>query len=156
MNGGRRMPELAYRVAFIGDGALEKERETEKRLSEQVAALLEANETVAFRFTCESDFDILAAACVRRRRMRYGEERASMTLLLPCPVDGMEEYGRYYDFVVCEQETPLLPSESVIEKCRRRLLESADCLIVYAQNLSLRSKGVLQAAERKKIKIVRI
>ena len=130
-----------YTVALFGHRDFWGHRKAEGELTKILRALCESKACVEINIGRNGEFDVWAASAVKRLQKAVGEERLSLTLVLPYPCRDLVYYEEYYDSVIIVEGKGVHPKRAITLK-NRFMVEQADLVIGYVE----REKGGAYAA----------
>ena len=144
-----------YRVAFIGHRRIEQAYGLEDKIEAQVSDLLRSHSFVEFYMGRNGDFDVSAAAAVKRAQRKYGTENSSLILVQAYPSKNDEHFERYYDEIM----RPVDPGTHYKAALTRRnewMIDNADFLISYVNVFSGGAYRTLEYAKSKKLDFINL
>lgn len=129
-----------YTVSFFGHRNIERGTEIESRLDKLLYDLITQREYIDFLIGRDGEFDLLAAAAVKRAVHSYGYGNTHFTLVLPYMKaeyrDNENEYLDYYDEVeICAESAEAHP-KSAIRVRNRSIVDRSDLVICCIQHKS--------------------
>ena len=145
----------SYGVAFIGHRRIEHEYGLEDCLEEMVMDLLHRHEFVEFYVGRNGDFDVSAAAAVKRAQRRFGTGSSSLNLVLPYRVKDEEHYVKYYDEIMY----PIGPDvhfKAAITKRNEWMINQANLVIAYVKQFTGGANTALEYAKARKVDFINI
>ena len=123
-----------YTVSLFSHRRLERPRLVEERLLRLLKELFSRHEFLSFLIGRNGDFDLLAAATIRRAMRMYGEERAELVLILPYPTaewqKNQQAFLHYYNEIeICEESSGSF-YKAAIQTRNRKIVEYVICYVV--------------------------
>ena len=145
-----------YRIAFIGHREICNGFALVDELEKIIRDLLSKKEYVEFSVGRNGDFDIFAAAAVKRAQKAFGNHNSSLILLQPYKTKDDEYYENYYDEVRYPIGARIHP-KAAITKRNEWMIEHADLLIGYVEKNRMGGAcSAFKFAEKKGIPIVNL
>ena len=137
-------------VSFFGHRLLEHPGEAERALTETVRRLLLEKEYVEFLVGRDGDFDILAAAVVKRCQRELRGDNSALIWVLPYPTadfrDNEAAYQAYYDGIEILQSNGHY--KAAIQKRNRAMIDRSDLVICCIEHRSGGAYQSVRYAER--------
>ena len=121
----------SYRVALFGH-SIYNNPAADARLERLLQALMREHPFVEFFIGRHGDFDISAAATIKRVRTHNDRNNTTLTLVLPYHVADEGYYQVYYDDL-CYPLPPRTHFKAAIIECNRWMIEQADLVIELVQ-----------------------
>lgn len=122
-----------YTIALFGHRRLDNALQVEQRLEALLRNLLRTHAQVDFLLGRNGEFDLLAAAVIRRVRRDFDARGAALILVLPYLTaefrDNEAEFLRYYDAVEVFPAPPGMPQRACIPLRNRAMIDRADAVI---------------------------
>lgn len=145
-----------YRVSFIGHREVDDFRFVEDQVERVVAELIDTKEYVEFYVGRNGEFDIMVASVIKRTQRDRGTSNNSLILVIPYPIADMEDMENYYDEVWYPDELYGVHYKAAITKRNEWFVKNSDLLVAYVEHNQGGAYECLKAAEKAKIKILRI
>lgn len=121
-----------YRVAFIGHRVIPHQYGLENKIEIIVRDMLREKEYVEFIMGRNGDFDIMAAAVVKRVRESVGSDNSSLILVQPYVMKDDNYYEKYYDCIEYPIDRGTHPKAAITAR-NRWMIENADVLVAYVE-----------------------
>lgn len=122
-----------FTVALFGHREMGDPFRTEENLTEAVEQLLETKEYVEFLVGREGDFDILAAAVIRRVKDKQICGNCCLTLVMPYLradyLNNKDDYERYYDEIDFSEAAADAHFKAAIGIRNREMADRADLIL---------------------------
>ena len=134
-----------YTVSFFGHRRIESGADIETKLDALLHDIITQKEYVEFLIGRDGEFDLLAAAAIRRAINRYGCGNTHFSLILPYMRaeyrQNKREFLDYYDEVeICGKSAHSHP-KAAIQIRNRIMVDRSDLVVCYVQR---RSGGAYQ------------
>ena len=121
-----------YRVALFGHRTFDRYDLLATYLMKLVEKLIKEKKYIEIYIGRNGEFDIYAAAIVKKAQRLYGGENNELILVLPYDNKNIEYYEQYYDDVRIF-EMPNLHPKVAITKRNRSMVEICDLIICYVE-----------------------
>ncbi len=126
-----------YTVGLFGHRRLDRPCLVEEQLLRILKDLFSKHEFLSFLVGRNGDFDLLAAATVRRAMQMYGKERAELVLILPYPTaewqKNQQAFLNYYGEVeLCDASCNAF-YKGAIQTRNRKMVERSDLVVCWVE-----------------------
>ena len=121
-----------YRVAFIGHRVIPHQYGLENKIEIIVRDMLREKEYVEFLVGRNGEFDIMAAAVVKRVRESVGSDNSSLILIQSYIMKDDKYYEKYYDGIEYPIDSNTHPKAAITAR-NRWMIENADVLVAYVE-----------------------
>ena len=149
-----------YTVSFFGHRYIERSSEIESRLDTLLHDLITQKEYVEFLIGRAGDFDLFAAAAVKRAVREYGCGNTYFTLVLPYMKaeyrDNEKEYLDYYDEVEVCAESEAAHPKSAIQIRNRNIVDRSDLIVCCIQHQSGGAYQTIKYAEKQGKRVINL
>lgn len=120
-----------YTVAFFGHRDFIEHQKYEEKLINFLMKLINTKEYVEFIMGRNGEFDIFAAATVKKAQNRAGHSNSSLILINPYSMKDDEYYEKYYDEVEICTAAKSAHFKAAIEIRNKIMVQRADMIISY-------------------------
>lgn len=142
-----------YTVSFFGHREIERASEVESQLDNLLHELITQKQYVEFLIGRDGEFDLFAAAAIRRAVKYHGYGNTSLILVLPYMKaeyrDNEQCYLSYYDEVEVCSESSNAHYKSAIQVRNRCMVDRSDLVVCCIQHYSGGAYKTLQYAIKK-------
>ena len=144
------------KVALFGHRDFCATREIEDKLYNILRDLMVTRSYVDFYIGRNGEFDLFAAALIKRIKKELDDSNCSMTLILPYKVKDIEYYEKYYDdIIICENEEKIHPKEAITKR-NRWMVENCDLLVCFVEHNNGGAYKAMKYAEKLERKIINL
>ena len=145
-----------YKVALFGHRDFYPTKETEDKLYLILLNLIQTKSYLEIYIGRNGEFDVFAAAVVKRIKKELECSSCTMTLVLPYKVKDIEYFEKYYDdIIICESQEKT-HYKNAITKRNKWMVENCDLLICFVERDSGGAYKAMQHASKLGIKILNL
>lgn len=149
-----------YTVSFFGHREVEWESGLESRLDILLHDLITQKEYIEFLIGRDGNFDILAAAAIKRAIRKHGYGNTHFTLVLPYPkaeYSNNEQYFLdYFDEIEVCAESSKVHYKSAIQVRNKSMVDQSDLVVCHIQHKNGGAYQTIQYAKKQGKKILNL
>lgn len=145
-----------YKVVLFGHRDITAHKKIEAALWKIFEKLLSSKSFIDIYIGRNGEFDVFAASVLKRIQKHFGNERISMTLVLPYTVKDISYYEDYYDAVFIPDFITKTHPKGAIRARNLWMVRQCDLLICYVDNDYGGAHAALKHAEKLKKSIINL
>ena len=126
--------EKDYIVSLFGHREIADLDMLEQCFLRQMQKILDTYEHITLLIGRNGEFDECIASSIKRLQKRVGEERITLTLVVPYSLKSLVYYENYYDEIIIPEELARLHPKQKITKRNQWMVKNSDLVLAYLRN----------------------
>ncbi|MBE6536982.1 MAG: hypothetical protein E7673_03405 [Ruminococcaceae bacterium] len=148
--------DKTYRVVLFGHRDFDGHKILEEYLYPFLSDLIRTKPFVEIYIGRNGEFDLYAAAIMKRVQKSMGKDNNELICVLPYPEKNVSYYEKYYDDVIIPECVEKTHPKGAITKRNRWMIEQADIFVCYVERETGGAYDALKYAKKLKKQIINI
>lgn len=137
-----------YNIALFGHRDFYAHKDIERELPLILQELFKEKDFINVYVGRDGEFDIFASSVIKRAKKTFGQEKLSLSLVLPYIKKDMDFFEKYYDDIIIPESLGRCHPKEAIYKRNKWMVEQSNILICYVEKNSGGAYKALEYAKK--------